>query len=730
MNQLADYHFFATCPKGVEDLLVREADQLGLDNIVQSRSGISFDGSLEDSYRFCLWSRIASRVLLQLSAFKLNDYDDLYSNVGEVDWSLHMSNDGSFAVDCVTSHDTLTNSHYAVLKIKDAIVDQFKEKTGSRPDIDRVHPDIRVNVYISQSDSFLYLDLSGDPLHKRGYRKQGGAAPLRENLAAAVLMRCKWPELAKQGLSLCDPMCGSGTILIEAALMAGNIAPGIFRTYYGFLNWKQHVPEVWKKIFSEAKRIEETNIEAGVKKIPVIVGSDSSSGALELAKKNIKAAHMENTITLYNKDISDVVPGIQENNGLVVTNPPYGKRLGEFEQLKNIYIKLGNAFKYNYQGWTAAVLTSDNQLAKCIALRSHHKNTLYNGALKCTLYQYKINQYRSTQQKSIDSGGIHESADMFRNRLIKNIKRLRKWAKKNEISCYRIYDADIPQYSMAIDLYEGWVHVQEYEAPRTVSAEKASHRLNDAVAHISRVLDISSNNIVVKTRKIQTGSNQYDRYNDRKQSIIVTESGLKFIINLYDYLDTGIFLDHRNVRRLILKYSKGKDFLNLFSYTGTATVYAAAGEAHSTTSVDMSNTYIEWAQENLRINGIKDTKHRYIRADCIQWLQDKKNQANKYQLILLDPPTFSNSKKMEKTLDIQRDHVEIINSAMRLLDGSGIMLFSCNAKRFKLDEEQLSGYSIQDVTGLTTPEDFRYKPLHKCWCFSKQQLEKKITLEP
>jgi 23S rRNA (guanine2445-N2)-methyltransferase / 23S rRNA (guanine2069-N7)-methyltransferase len=724
MSQLSSYNFFSTCPKGVEDLLVREAEQLGLENITQSHGGISFEGNLEGAYRLCLWSRIASRVLLQLSTFVINDYDELYEALKEVDWSSHLSKDGSFAVDCFTSHDTLTNSHYATLKIKDAIVDQFKEGTGSRPDIDRATPDIRVNVYISQSNSILYLDLSGEPLNKRGYRKQAGTAPLRENLAAAILMRCKWPEMAKQGVPFCDPMCGSGTLLIEAALMAGNIAPGVFRSYYGFINWKQHEAELWEKVFSEAMASKNDPGD-----MPVIAGADISRSVLDIAESNIKAANLSDSITLHNSDVSNVIEELHDSKGLLVLNPPYGKRLGRLEDVKETYTKLGQIFKENYQGWVAAVFTSETELAQYIGLRSHHKNTLYNGAIKCTLYQYEIRESQG-EHKTVSSNEIHENADMFRNRLKKNLKHIRKWAKKNGISCYRIYDADIPQYSMAIDLYEDWIHVQEYEAPRTINTAKATYRLKDAIAHIADVLNVSSDSIIVKRRKIQSGSNQYDRHEEEKQSIVITEGGLKFSINLFDYLDTGIFLDHRNVRRLVSKYSAGKSFLNLFSYTGVATVYAVSGGACSTTSVDMSNTYLAWAQRNLRLNEFKDTSHRYIRADCMQWLHDAKADAEKYQLILLDPPTFSNSKKMSRTLDIHRDHVELIELAMNLLDDSGIMIFSCNARRFVLDEELLKDYSIQDITGLTTPEDFKRKPLHKCWCISKHQHEKKISLDP
>ncbi len=718
MSQL--YQFFATCPKGVEDLLAKECVQLQLLKLHQAAGGVGFEGSLEDAYQLCLWSRLASRVLLQLSTFEAEDYDDLYAHVQQVDWSQHMSEKGTFAIDCFTSHEEINNSHYATLRIKDAIVDQFTETEGVRPDVARERPDIRINMYVGKKSSILYLDLSGEPLHIRGYRQQAGLAPLKENLAAAILLRCKWPEIAKQGLPLCDPMCGSGTLLIEAAYMAANIAPGILRNYYGFLGWKQHEQKVWDRLVKSAQK----NIDK--KAIPVMIGADNSKNVLDLAHRNIKAAGLETVINLYQQDVSDVIPDFPESHGLLVTNPPYGKRLGQVEQLKDVYFRLGQSLRNNYPGWEAAVFTSDDILAKSIGLRSHHKNTLYNGALKCTLFQYHIRVYEKPRTEKIMPR--HESADMFENRLKKNIKHIARWARKNDISCYRVYDADIPQYSFAIDLYENWAHIQEYEPPKTVDATKAFHRMNDATSIVADILDVDTNHVVVKTRKKQSGSDQYDRQDEKKRFVSVNEFGLKFKVNLYDYLDTGLFPDHRKVRQLIYKISNGKSFLNLFAYTGTATVYAAAGGARSTTTVDMSNTYLEWAQENFRLNKIKGRQHQFIRADCMQWVWDAKREGHSYQVIFLDPPTFSNSKKMTQTLDISRDHVELINLTMKLLDDEGILIFSCNAKRFMLDEEKLSDYSIQNVTGLTTSEDFKRKPLHKCWCLSKKELVGKISL--
>lgn len=731
---------FATCSKGIEDLLAQECAQSGFTHVEADQGGVHLTGTLKQAYHLCLWSRLASRVLLQLSRFSPQDYDGLYQAVQDIDWSEHMSLNNSFAIDCFTAHAELNNSHYATLRIKDAIADQFKDKHGERPDVAREQPDVRINAYIGKQTSMLYLDLSGEPLHKRGYRQRGGEAPLRESLAAAILMRCKWPAFAEQGKALFDPMCGSGTLLIEAAYMAANIAPGILRTYYGFLGWKQHQPEIWAELTSQAQ-VDSGKLNAGQLKLPPILGADSSASAINIARQNIKAAHLDQIIKLYELDSVQTLPDAlnvnevqaSEAQGLVVTNPPYGKRLGQVQQLKTLYYRLGESFKQNFQGWSIAVFSSSHELIKCMGLRAHHKNTLYNGALKCTLYQFKIGEHApktaaaqssldetSNKPQSVQAVTRDEHAEMFFNRLKKNVKHLAKWARKNNISCYRIYDADMPEYSVAIDVYEDWAHIQEYEPPKDVDSVKALRRLDDVVQTTIQLLQIPQNHIVVKTRKKQTGSDQYTRQDDKNRLLTVHENGLKFKINLYDYLDTGLFLDHRNTRELVRKYANKKSFLNLFAYTGAVSVYAAAGGARSTTTVDMSNTYLEWAQDNMHLNGYRGKQHQFERADCMQWIWDAKRAGHRYQLIFLDPPTFSNSKKMQATLDIRRDHVELINLTMRLLEKDGMLIFSTNAKRFKLDEDALQDYVIKDITYLTSTEDFKRKPAHKCWCLSYQ----------
>ena len=710
-----NHTLFATCPKGVEDLLAEECRQNGLHDANTTHGGVFCTGSIVDAYRLCLWSRVASRVLLQLESFPVHDHDDLYRGIQTIDWSAHLDQHGSFAIDVHTAHPVINNSHYATLKIKDAIADQFKHEFGERPDVKRDRPDIRVNAYLDKHNCTVYLDLSGEPLHKRGYRQQAGAAPLKENLAAAILLRAHWPQLAAENRPLIDPLCGSATLLLEAAYMAAGMAPGLLRDYFGFTRWKQHDPGVWKQLVSEAQAAVDKS------RVPRIIGIEKSFKVAGIARDNINAAGFGDVIEIRQADSVEVIKDLPNTTGIIVTNPPYGKRIGESRELKSLYLDLGKKIKKQFPGWNVALFTASHELAKFFGLRAHHKNTLYNGPLKCTLYQYHIREAGLTPAGLDSSAQDHanEDAEMLANRLAKNLKHLSRWLRKENISCYRVYDADIPQYAVAIDVYEDWVHVQEYEPPASVDAVKAFARLNEAIKVIARVLDVDKHHIILKTRKKQSGTEQYNRQGVVGETVIAHEYGLKFKINLKDYLDTGLFLDHRLTRKLIAGLSVDKSFLNLFAYTGTATVYAAAGGASSTTTVDMSNTYLSWARENLKLNGLAGKQHEFIREDCLAWLAEAEKQGKRYQLIFLDPPTFSNSKRMDRTLDIKRDHVELIRQTATLLDDNGILIFSSNARGFKLDEKGLSEFALRDITRITTAEDYRRKPAHVCWCIAK-----------
>jgi len=749
-------HFFATCSKGVEDLVQKELEQLEIFDTKIHTGGVAFSGDIENAYKACLWSRVASRILLQLKEFTISSDDDLYSEIISIDWSEHFSEENTLAIDCFSSHSIVNNSHFATLRIKDAIVDQFMQNTEQRPSIDRDSPDIRINVYLSDKQCLVYLDLSGDALHKRGYRQTAGSAPLRETLAASMLYRAKWKTFFEEGLPFYDPMCGSGTLLIEAAMMAANIAPGILRSqpgsqHWGFLNWKHFAQDKaeqdkWQSILQDAEDKKQT----GLNKLPVITGSDNSEQLVGIARLNIKAAGLSSVVKVFLQDATRDITPYTEKQGLIVTNPPYGKRIGQVQLLRTLYHRFGVQLKTNFNGWTAVIITSEPELAKSIGLRAFRKNTLFNGALKSVLYQYRIDPHKPQHKIDNDqdvegdrektdviaasqSSGLQSSvtqasehALMFANRLKKNYKHLKKWARKNDISCYRVYDADIPQYAVAIDKYENWIHVQEYQAPKTVDKQKAFLRINDVIDVVADILETKQQNVVLKVRKKQEGSKQYQKQDKKDYTTTVTENGLKFIINMYDYIDTGLFLDHRATRQLVKKLAKGRSFLNLFAYTGSVTVYAAAGGAATTTTVDMSNTYLNWAQENMSLNGYTgnvytEGRHKFVREDCLKWLQQAIDENKKYQLIFIDPPTFSNSKKMDTSLDINRDHAALLSGCLALLADDGQIIFSTNAKSFKLDDSLREDCFIKEITAMTTTEDFRRKPLHRCWCLTKKE---------
>ena len=295
-----------------------------------------------------------------------------------------------------------------------------------------------------------------------------------------------------------------------------------------------------------------------------------------------------------------------------------------------------------------------------------------------------------------------------------------KWAKQKNIICFRLYDADLPEYAVAVDVYQGdklWVNVQEYEAPKTIAPHKANARLAGVMAEIPRVLKIDKSQVFLKIRRKQKSTEQYEKQDNKANFHIIEEANCKFLVNFEDYLDTGLFLDHRPIRLRIQQEAKGKTFLNLFAYTGTVSVHAALGGAISTTTIDMSNTYLDWAKNNFNLNDLSGD-NKIIRADCSVWLAEeaKKSGTTHYDLIFLDPPTFSNSKRMDDAFDIQADHIDLIKNALALLNPKGTLYFSTNFRRFKLDEQALSESIIENISAYTVPADFSRSPkIHYCW---------------
>ncbi|PSJ16427.1 bifunctional 23S rRNA (guanine(2069)-N(7))-methyltransferase RlmK/23S rRNA (guanine(2445)-N(2))-methyltransferase RlmL [Nitrosomonas supralitoralis] len=732
---MTHYQLFATTPKAMEGILANEISALGGQEIHQKLAGVAFQGDLAMAYKACLWLRTANRVLLLLNSFEVNSQQDLYDGVQRIDWSEHLGPDDSLAVSFSSKNNpAINNTHFGALKVKDAIVDQIRAKSGNRPNVETEYPSIRVNVYLHNEIAQLSLDLSGESSHKRGYRDINVAAPLKENLAAAILLRAGWPEIARQGNSLLDPMCGSGTLLVEGALIAGDIAPGLQRDYYGFLGWKQHDPALWKSILDDAQR----RREIGYASLPVIVGFDQDRHSVNAALQHIENVGLSGKIHIEKRDIADAAAAESWPKGLLVCNPPYGERLGDEEQAGMLYREFGEILKQRFTGWQAAIIIGNPELGFRLGIRSHKPITLFNGALECKLLRFTIEEKSffepkaKSQQERIEfinrrvqAGQTDSQAEMFANRLRKNLKKLIKWSKQNQVHCYRLYDADLPEYAVAVDVYHGeqtWVNVQEYESPKTIDPTKANQRLAGVMLEIPKVLEIPAEQVFLKIRRKQKNINQYEKQGDSRRFNVVEEGGCKFWVNFEDYLDTGLFLDHRPVRLLIQQQAKDKRFLNLFAYTGSASVHAAIGGAESTVTVDMSNTYLDWARRNFHLNGISEDKHQLIRANCMEWLTQQAQAKHKplFDLIFLDPPTFSNSKKMDEIFDIQKDHVALIRNTIALLAPSGTLYFSTNFRRFKIDKESLNDLIIEDISTKMIPEDFaRDAKIHYCWRISR-----------
>lgn len=718
--------FFATAPKGMEGLLADELRQLGAGNVSETRAGAGFQGDLTTAYRVCLWSRIANRVLLPLAQFPAADEEALYQGVLDIDWGRHLDPAGTLAVDFSSVRSAITHTQYGAQKVKDAVVDQLRHDTGQRPSVEREQPDLRINVFLFRDQATVNIDLSGDSLHRRGYRLDGASAPLKENLAAAILMRAGWPTVAQQGGPLVDLMCGSGTLPIEAALIAADIAPGLQRHYWGFSGWLGHDADRWAALVADARR----RREKGMAKLPPILGYDVSGQAIAVAQDNAAHAGLAEVIQFNQRAIRDCAPAPEGPPGLVVVNPPYGERLGEQEELKPLYQELGECLKQQYQGWRASVITSDAELGKCLGIRARHINKLYNGALECMLLRLELEPRWFMKERGDRSQ--EPGAQMFANRLRKNLKQLARWCEQETISCFRCYDADMPEYAFAIDVYdtvqpeqERWVVVQEYAAPASVEARKANARREQVLAVLPEVFGIPEQRVVFKLRERQRGKAQYEKQDNTRRFHEVREGPCRLWVNFEDYLDTGLFLDHRLTRQLLGELAVGRSFLNLFAYTGAATVHAALGPAGqggatATTTVDMSRTYLDIARRNMALNGLRGEEHRFEQADCLLWIDKALLRGLRFGLIFLDPPTFSTSKRMEDNFDIQRDHVELIQKTAALLEPGGVLIFSNNFRRFKLDTEGLAGLVVEDISARTIPKDFeRNAKIHRCWRISK-----------
>jgi 23S rRNA (guanine2445-N2)-methyltransferase / 23S rRNA (guanine2069-N7)-methyltransferase len=731
---------------GLEQVLAAELTELGATDVQPGHRLVTFSGDQRLMYLANLGCRTAIRILKPIANFPADSERALYAGVQQIDWSRFLDPDRSLAIDPVVWSSFCTHSLFVAQLSKDAIVDQFRDRTGRRPRVDLNEPDLRINIHLVENVATVYLDSSGDSLHRRCNRAKTGDAPLGEVLAAGILRLTEWDRQS----TLLDPMCGSGTFCIEAALLARNMAPGVIRRRFGFQAWKDYDQSLRDTLLAELRRGELPSLPFS------IVGSDIDAEVVAMARENARRAGVAADVRFETAN-AECCQG-PTPTGTLVMNPPYDERL-KVDQIASFYRRIGDTFKQRFAGYTAWVFTGNLDAAKQIGLRPSRKVRLFNGPIECRLLRFDL--YSGTRRTPADAAtpesaeeaaaaaqeatvesslgtaaaeipGLpvqvqvepfsvpprwRDQATMFRNRLDRMGKHWRKWARRQGITCFRLYDRDIPDVPLVIDWYEGQLHVAEFVRPHDRS--EAEHRvwLDFIVRAAAEALGVDPDSqTYLKRRERQRGKSQYERQDDAGEMLEVREGGHKFLVNLSDYLDTGLFLDHRQTRALVEAEAAGKRFVNLFGYTGSFTVYAAAGGAASTTTVDLSNTYLHWSQQNMRLNGFTGAAHQFVRDDAVAFLRHRAARHEpRFDLAVVDPPTFSNSKRLADVWDIQQHHAELLNLLLEQMTPGGKIYFSTNLRRFKLYEDTLRHVTLREITAQTIPPDFRNKRIHRCW---------------
>lgn len=744
----------AACAFGLEALVKRELIALGFQPRVEQPGRISFQGEWSDVAKTNLWLRTADRVLIEVMQFEAADFDALFETVKEFDWSQYLPVDASFPVTGRSRLSKLTSVPAVQRSVKKAVVESMR-RVHHTTELSEQGALYKIDVALLNDVATLTIDTTGPSLHKRGYRKLTGNAPIKETLAAALVDLSVWnPER-----TLVDPFCGTGTIPIEAALIGLNIAPGIERDF-AFGEWNNVPQDLIESAREAAFQEQRTDIQLK------IIGSDQDGEALEMARYHARKAGVDEHIRFQQKSFDEF--NSKQLHGCMVTNPPYGERLEDTEKLLPLYRSIPTVFQ-RVPTWSLFVITNMPKFEAILQKSATRRRKLFNGRIECTYFQFlgprpprKTDPASAENETTVDSkktndgvadeagsnraangtangtangsatgntkqqrpavapvfGGLSEKdkeqAGLFRSRLTKRAKHLRRWPTRRDIHCFRLYERDIPEIPLVVDRYDNSLHITRYDRPHDRDRGRDAAWMQLMRETAANCLEIPLDNVHLKHRDHDV--QQYKKVDGQKKFQQVQERDLKFLVNLTDYVDTGLFLDHRNLRQMVREQAEGKDFLNLFAYTGSFTVYAASGAARSSTTVDLSKNYLDWAQKNMQLNGLAGNQHRFLAEDSIEFLTNAvKDMKQRFDLAVVDPPTYSNSKRTETDWDVQARHVELLNLVRRVIRPGGLIFFSSNFRRFKLDEENLGDFSIREISKQTVPEDFRNKRIHRCW---------------
>lgn len=754
---------FASCLSGLEAPLAEELKRLGIKRVRPLGGGVAFFCDVRHALSACLWSRLASRILVVVGRVNAGDANLLYEGVRRLPWEDVIAPGASMAVTAHGMNEELRNTRFTALKVKDGVCDRLREARGERPDVDAASADATVDVRIREGRATISLDLSGESLYHRTYLTpdDGPDAPLSCALSAGLLALSGWRQRGSRGEACVDPACGDGFLVVEAAAAACDLAPGLTRERWGFFGWAQSEPEAWNELIDDADERFERGLTSAVAPgaaegpasappDPLYVrfaGASTSSPAIARARTHAKRAGLRQAVSIELADAQNVdglvervcaaagkVRGGEEMACTVASVLLSGERSQSDARAQAEAATFVRAASAAPAGSTFAVAGGDGVEAR-FGSAPIVRATLGHDRVATEALVFDEPPMEAVTVIVPDSAGgaehvvevLEPSSEQFAARLRKTAKERRKWAKREGVSCYRVYDADLPDYAVAIDVYPGagdaegnlYLHIAEYAAPSTIDPGKAQRRYDDVLALAPVVLGVRPDHVFSKVRRRDKGGSQYRDSGRRSYVTQVEEDGYRFEVDLAGYLDTGLFLDHRLTRELVGAKAQDKRFLNLFAYTGTASVHAAAGGARTTATVDLSQTYLDWAARNMVANGFEGPEHTFERGDVMAWITEARRMGRRFDLVFVDPPTFSNSKAMGKrTWDVQRDHVELLIGVSRLLSEEGEAVFSCNLRSFKPDEEELAKYGvrIEDITAQTIPHDFERNPrIHKCY---------------
>jgi 23S rRNA (guanine2445-N2)-methyltransferase / 23S rRNA (guanine2069-N7)-methyltransferase len=822
----APFDILATTNFGLESVAVRELSLLGSESKGHSTGRVLFRGDMAAIAQANLWLRSAGRVLIRVMHFPARDFEALFETVKAFAWEEWIPKDFAFPVNGRSVKSQLSSVPACQRAVKKAIVERLMaaHHTSTLPE---TGPRVILELEILEDMVTIAIDSSGAGLNKRGYRPMVGDAGLKETMAAGLVSLSVW----RPHRALIDPFCGTGTIAIEAAMLARNIAPGLKREFDA-----EHWSPAWKSAFDAAR--EKAQSAPRGELAYTIHASDIDERSLKQARYAAHLAGVEKDIHFKALPFEQLSSKVEY--GCVITNPPWGIRLETDEvELERLYRQMPLVFR-RMPTWSFHILTGRLDLEQIFGQPATRRRKFYTGGIEAWYFTFlgpkpkreedrgergeeeernaEKNEEASVDEKELevarhvvddglrdDSGAaksptelmaappveprvelhseleqgsadqidnnaaedyaeteavaantaavahssnlqssaprssaptqpsprsISSSAfgglrdrdarelDDFRSRLTKNAQHLRKYPSRG-ITCYRVYERDCPDVPLIVDIYEGRVHIAEYEREHSRTLAQQADWW-DAVRRIaSEVLGAPLHHVYTKEKRRQRGLSQHEKQDTTGESYIVHEGGLKFEVNLRDYMDTGLFLDHRLTRKMVGDQAKGKRFLNLFCYTGAFTVYAAAAGAKSTVSVDLSNTYLDWAERNLRHNGLWGQQHTFVRDDVMEFLakHPKPRPGMGYDLAVVDPPTFSNSKSTEIDWEVAQTHPDLLRMLVPLMEKGGVIYFSTNYRRFKLNEDALKalGLSWREISKQTVPPEYRNERIHRCW---------------